>query len=271
MAMQKHLLLTWGGSYSDSDDAPEIWANTLRLVFSDSTIDPVGDLPSDSEIVAVDINRTETNWTITGNWRINFGGIDYLNVDDYLNDQVAPALDTWMTQNGISSQCKLNWIKAFPIGSETTPPGKSIPAVPYAVGSPILLTWTGTRPTGASTGNLLPLQNSIVVSHRTAQLGRRGRGRVFRAGLATQANDTDGRIPSSICTGLRDAEVTLLEALGVDFGGVTPTSFIRPAVIGSPWKKYALINSVRVGDRVDTQRRRRNQVPETYVTAPVTY
>lgn len=271
MAMHKHLLLTWGGSYSDSDDAPEIWANTLRLVVDSVPPDPIGNLPTICEVVPDTISRTETNWTITGNWMLDFGLGTLFHGDDYLNDQVAPALDTWMTQNGISNQAKLDWIKLFPIGSDTDPKGKAIPAPPYAQGSPILLQWTGTRPTGASSGNLLPLQNALVVSHRTSQLGRRGRGRVFRAGLATQANDTDGRVPSSICTGLRDAEVALMEALGINIGGVTPTLWVRPIVTGNPWVQYSVINSIRVGDRMDTQRRRRNQTPETYVNADVTY
>lgn len=51
--------------------------------------------------------------------------------------------------------------------------------------------------------------------------------------------------------------------------GVTDHTYTQAAVIGAPWTAYGMINSVRVGDRVDTQRRRRYQVEETYVSGSV--
>lgn len=266
MANEKHLLVTWGGSYTDSDNAAEVWANTLRINVQNTDIDPVGTLPNDWNVVPQNVARTETSWTINGNWRVDFGSALFLNVDDWMNDTLAPALDTWLGQSGISNQTRLDWAKVFPIGTT----GTAIPAPPYAQGSPMLLQWTSSNPTGDDGANLLPLQNSLVISHRTAQLGRRGRGRVFRAGMSVNSNGVDGRVPSTYVGFLRDAEVALLEALGQPIG-IAGDIDCKPCVIGSPWNQYAVINSVRVGDRMDTQRRRRAQAPEVYSSADVTY
>lgn len=264
MANEKHLLLTWGGDYVDSANGSEVWQNGLRLVLSNDLMDPVGTLPNNWSPVAESINRTETNWTITGNWRADFGGGLFFNPDDFLNDQVAPALDTWLGQSGISDKIRLLWAKVFPIGTN----GKAVPAPPYSSGTPILLSWTSSYPTGDDGSAILPLQNSVVISHRTAQIGRRGRGRVFRAGPSGNANTTAGVIPSTIQGYLRDAEVAFLEALN-NIYGVTDHTYTQAAVIGSPWSSYGMINSVRVGNRMDTQRRRRFQVEESYVSASV--
>ncbi len=264
MANEKHLLLTWGGDYVDSANTGEVWQNGLRLVMDNGTIPDVGTVPNTWSPVAQDINRTETNWTITGNWRADFGLGQFFNPDDWLNDQVAPALDTWLGQSGISDKVRLLWAKVFPIG----PNGKAYPAPPYTSGTPILLSWTSSYPTGDDGAAILPLQNALVISHRTPQIGRRGRGRVFRAGVSQNANSTGGVVPSTIQGYLRDAEVAFLEAVSGSFG-LTAAVKVRAAVIGAPWTSYGCINQVRVGNRMDTQRRRRFQVDETYVSAAV--
>ena len=264
MANEKHLLLTWGGDYVDAVNTGEVWQNGLRLVLSNGPMDPVGTLPNNWTPVAENINRTETHWTITGNWRADFGAGQFFNPDDFLNDQVAPALDTWLGQSGISSKIRLKWAKVFPIGSN----GKALPAPPYSSGSPILLSWTSSYPVGDDGADIMPLQNALVISHRTAQIGRRGRGRVFRAGLSENINDVGGVVTSTIQGYLKTAEVTFLEALNNMYG--TPDhTYTQACVTGAPWTQYGMINQVRVGNRVDTQRRRRFQVDETYVSAAV--
>ena len=266
MANERHLLLTVGGDYTDTENSAEVWQNGWRLVLNDEGIDDVGTLPNSWSVVAQNVNRTETNWTITGNYRIDMGGGSFFNVDDYLNDQVAPAVDTWLGISGVADRVRARWAKVFPIGST----GKAIPAPPYSQGTPMLLEWTANYPLGDDGANLLPLQNAAVVSHRTSQIGRRGRGRVFRAGLSTNANDLHGRIGSTYVTNLLNAEVAFLEAIA--FNQLLPSEIhTRPAVIGSPWTQYGVINQVRVGNRMDTQRRRRQQLDETYSSANPSY
>jgi len=266
VANEKHLLLTFGGDYTDAPNTGEIWQNSLRLTLVFGGADPVGTLPNNWDPVAADINRTETAWTITGNWTIDGPLTSGFSPDDWLNNQVAGALDTWLGQSGISNKVRLRWAKVFPIG----PNGKALPAPPYSQGSPILLSWTSAYPTGDDGGNMLPLQNSLVISHRTAQTGRRGRGRMFRAGMSVNANDANGAVPSTIAGYLRDAQVALLEDVSLPSSGPTDPA-VRPAIIGAPWTSYGTINQVRVGNRMDTQRRRRDQVDETYVSASPTY
>jgi hypothetical protein len=44
---------------------------------------------------------------------------------------------------------------------------------------------------------------------------------------------------------------------------------IDAIVTGSPYQKYGRINAVRVGEVVDTQRRRRRQLAENYISVSV--
>lgn len=266
MANEKHILLTFGGDYVDSPNSAEVWQNSLRFALVFGTVDPVGTLPSNWDPVAVDVNRTETDWTITGNWTTQGPGGSNFNPDDWLNDQVAPALDTWLGTSGISDGIRATWAKVFPIGTN----GQAIPAPPYSTGSPILLSWTSAYPTGDDGANLLPLQNSVVCSHRTSQTGRSGRGRMYRAGVSANANDSSGRIGSTYTAFFLDAQIALLEALAVTTSG--PGAFgLRPIITGKPYTRYGVINQVRVGDRMDTQRRRRNALDETYVSDTPSY
>jgi hypothetical protein len=93
---------------------------------------------------------------------------------------------------------------------------------------------------------------------------------MYRAGVSTNSNDGVGRIGSTYVAFLGEAQVALLEAvaLGDNSGG---SINVRPAIIGDPWRAYGVINSVKVGNRMDTQRRRREQLDEAYVSSDVTY
>lgn len=59
--------------------------------------------------------------------------------------------------------------------------------------------------------------------------------------------------------------------LGALTGGITGvgTAHWQPVITGKPYVNYAVINEVAVGNVVDTQRRRRRSLPETYVSGPV--
>ena len=173
MANEKHLLVTVTGDYTDSALSAEAWQVGLRFILNFGAVDPVGTLPNSWDVVADSINRTETHWTIAGNWKCTqLGGT--FQADDWLNDQVAPAFAAWLgAMPGVSDQCRLDWVKLYPIGTN----GRAVPAPPYASGTPCLLTYTGSYPVGSNSSDPLPLQISEVVSHRTLQTGRAGRGR----------------------------------------------------------------------------------------------
>lgn len=267
MSNEKHLLLSIIGDWNDSALAAESWQVGIRLalVFN-GDVDPVATLPNNWSPVATSINRTETDWTITGNWKVTFGSANF-NPDDYLNDQVAPAVTTWAARTATSSKCRVRALKVSPI---VAPHGTLEPAPPYAKGSPCLLEWTGAYPVGGNVAELLPLQNAAVASHRTPQTGRAGRGRAFLPGLTAGAMDGHGHLSSTVTAGLLDAQVTLLEALAYNEGGID-TYAIRPIVTGGNFTKYGLITTVKVGNVMDTQRRRRRSLEETYATGSVSY
>ena len=266
MANEMHLLLTAQGDYASSAPAlaNETWQVGLRfwLGIGGSVPDSVGPLSTDLSVEAKSINRTETNWTITSNWWIaGPGGLEHFSPDDYLNDQAGPAFETWIaTSFCFATAVRLRQLRLYPIGSN----GKAVPAPPYASGSPCTLTYT-TIPNGGVSGEALPPQNTVVASHRTQQVGRRGRGRMFMpVGVTGQVED--GVLISSTVSALLANQVALLEALAV-----TGTSSVRPSIIGAPWTDYAFIDTVIVDNAMDTQRRRRRSIISTPSSASVSY
>jgi hypothetical protein len=266
MALERHLLLTFGGGYVASSLVEETWMNTLRLVLSDSLPAPVGVLDSGWDVVATTINRTETDWTITGNWHA-VHTINNFAPDDFLNDQVAPALAAWMgAMPGLTSQARLDWAKLYPIGSD----GRAIPAPPYATGTPCELNWTSSNPVGGSSAQQLPLQISGVISHRTAQVGRPGRGRMFVPALTSDALNHDSTFKSTWASTAANVQCNTLEAVQID-GGIGGGFWTYPIVTGGNWTKYAIINQVSVGNIPDTQRRRRRALTETRVNQSPAY
>ena len=267
MSNEKHLLVTCVGDWDDTALSEETWQVGIRLALVFGAVDDVGTLPNNWDPSPITINRTETDWTITGNWHVNHAGQTF-EPDDYLNDQAAPAFDAWLSDSGVatSSKCRIRQIKLFPIGTT----GRAVPAPPYSSGTPCLLDYTGGYPTGATSSTLLPLQNAVAMSQRSNQIGRRGRGRVFRPGLTTPALDSHAHLDSGVQSSLVAAHVALLEALSL-----TPIAsdgpHIRPCVTGSPFVNYGVISTVRVGNVTDTQRRRRRSLTETYVNGTPSY
>jgi hypothetical protein len=266
MANEKHLLLTAQGDYTDATLAAEGWQVGIRLALIFGSTDAVGTLPNDWDPTVNLVNRTETNWTISGNWHVVRTPQSF-QPDDYLNDQAAPAFATWLGAiSGMSSHTRLRSLKLSVIGTN----GRSVPPPPYASGTPELLTWTSSYPVGSNSGNHLPLQVSAVASHRTGQTGRAGRGRMYLPSLNTGVIQSDGLLDSSWCTSTAGHQKDLLEALHYRGTGATPPE-VTPIVTGSGYVHYGIISQVKVGNVPDTQRRRRRQIPETYQSTTVTY
>jgi len=61
-----------------------------------------------------------------------------------------------------------------------------------------------------------------------------------------------------------------LEGIAVT-GGVGHSEWALPIVTGKPYDNYAVVTSVQVGDVMDTQRRRRRQLVESYHSEDVSY
>ena len=181
MAGRLHLYLVASGGYASSATAlqNEIWQTGVRLAFRLDADPPlIGTLPErEWDVVPDSIDRDETGWRITSNWR-GEGGVADFDPGDYLNDQAGPAFAAWIFSGGtFSSNVQLRELRLYPIRD---PDGKVEPAPPYAQGTPAILTWKTPR-TGSNSGAMLPPNNSVVASLRTNQIGRRGRGRAAGA------------------------------------------------------------------------------------------
>lgn len=263
MANEMHLYMTMGGTYGYTYMASEVWQTGVRLFLGIGATAPdlVGTLSQDIDIIPATINRTETDWTITGNWQAS-GPAGAFDPGDFLNDQAGPAAQAWINAANFSTGLNLNWIKLYPIGTT----GKAIPAPPYAAGTPVLLTYTGTAPKGSGT-SLLPPQVAAVQSLRTAQIGRKGRGRMFAAGIPQSALSTEGQLSATRAQSLSDTTATLLEALTFS-PTVPPGPYVRPIVTGAPWTQYAQVVEIICDSVLDTQRRRTKSATATdYHTA----
>lgn len=267
MAGEQHLLMEIGGSYKDAAGlAPEIWACTLRFAAVYGSVDADGTLPSNWTVNTKAINRTETDWTITGNWDISVIGAHF-SPDDWLNEVLAPNVVIWINSVIAYASVQVDTIKLYPI---VGPTGKSIPNPDQTQGSPVLLTFTGTPPYGGGTSFPLPVQNSVVASHRTDQLGRRGRGRMYLPVMAADGTDQGGKLTSARQTAVLAAQVAFIESLYFSGSGGDLWN-VRPIVTGKPFSKYGVISEVQVDNIVDTQRRRRDRLEGSRMQTPITF
>lgn len=265
MADNVHLYLVIQGGYDDADLTAETWQFGVRLRMSNTAADPVGTLPTDWQPAATTVNRTETDWTIQGNWHLVGPSLGQFDVDDYLNDQVAPAASTLINTGFFGTTVRLDRLKVYPIGND----GKAIPAPPYAAGSPVTLEWkSGVTPNGTATGGILPLQCASVISLRTSQVGRRGRGRFYLPGIPKTQTEDDGLLGSGYTgTGFTNVQTFLDD---ISFDSAIPTvRVVNPIVTGAPYTDYGLVSEIRMGNVVDTQRRRRRALVETYAIKPI--
>lgn len=108
----------------------------------------------------------------------------------------------------------------------------------------------------------LPLQIAAVVSLRTTIPGASFRGRNYWPALGADL-DFDGTFAPSDQAGLADSFAALLAAIGSaspNAGGSIPM------VHSGVRNLLTLVSSLAVGSLPDTQRRRRNGIPESYTT-----
>lgn len=259
-----HLYVVVGGRYKTAaaNLATEQWQTGYRFVATGDPSPPsIGDLPSDNEVypVPANHNRDETGWTIVGNWSLEMG-VNDLDPADWLNDQLAPAWVTFFGTARFSSTAWVETIKVYPIDDT----GHVAPAPPFSTGTPVTLTMKAqtTCDGGGGTG-ILPPQISVVASLRTDQVGPSSRGRMFLPAIPSGDIANYGQYGESNNASMAGYVAAMLESSQVT------DPMCLPAVIPGNWSTYSLIKGVRVGSVFDTQRRRRNQLPEAFASVAV--
>lgn len=259
----RHMYLVMKGSYSATNLSTEVWQCGIRFRVSNTPAGSFGPLPTDYTLDDESISRDETNWTIEGNYSCNLPAVSVFRPDDWLNDNVADAVTTWLAAtSAFPNKTQIDSLVAYGMKDGAV---EEVGAGPAKVE---LKFKAGHKPIGASSTSALPPQCSVVASWGTAVAGRHGKGRIYLPAPVTSQVTTDGGLLSSVPQGaIASSTADLIAAL--NYSGVGADSYADAIVTGAPWTKYSKVASVRVGNVIDTQRRRRNQITETYVSNDV--
>lgn len=129
--------------------------------------------------------------------------------------------------------------------------------------------YPGSTITGSSAINTLPPQCSLVVTLLSDRpRGKASKGRMYLPGIATLPDAATGKLLSATVGAIADNLKTFFDALvgHVDI----PDQLILAAKGTGPVPALTaqndFVETIRVGDVIDTQRRRRNGLVETYTS-----
>lgn len=129
----------------------------------------------------------------------------------------------------------------------------------------------GPLPGLALPGAVMPSQNAVAVSLSGGRYpnGATPKSRFYLPGVATSFLDpTDGRLTSAARDGIAFSIHRYLA--NIKNTGIVPSIWSRWAPKhGQATGQFYEVDMVRVGDRVDTVRRRRNSAPEVYSLQPL--
>nr|CRY96112.1 hypothetical protein [uncultured prokaryote] len=117
--------------------------------------------------------------------------------------------------------------------------------------------------TGTATN---PSQSSVVVSLLTGIPGRRYRGRLYLPALAPAFNATTLRLTNTLPAQIATQMAAWMPLVASQWAGGDE---LDPVVVSQVGAVATPITTVKVGDVIDTQRRRRDQLIENYASAPV--
>nr|CRY97162.1 hypothetical protein [uncultured prokaryote] len=113
---------------------------------------------------------------------------------------------------------------------------------------------------GAATEEMLPFQCATCITLVTAVANRHGRGRFYLPPLAAIVLDA-GRLSASAVSNLDTAFTAFFDDLTT--AGLEPVVRNRTGHVSTP------VTEARVGDVIDTQRRRRNKLQEAFTVISV--
>lgn len=179
-----------------------------------------------------------------------------------LAQQDALAESVWTFLNSLkgveTSYARWTHVK---IAASKLPGQPAVTSSVYTMGSPLV---------GANVAKMTAPELACALTLRAPIVGRRGRGRVYVPALSTDQNDaTNGTVLGTTLTSMRGWLATLVAA----FDGLVFTEGLYAArtVVTSAGKDTAVIpTEVRTGSHWDVQRRRQQEVAETYGTTFLT-
>ena len=133
----------------------------------------------------------------------------------------------------------------------------------------VFYAYPATELNGANTSTVLPPQCSLVVTLLSDRpRGKASKGRMYLPGIAALLSSTTGKLTPTVAGQIADNMKTFFDSLAGDAD--IPGELILAAKSSGPLNAIPAQNdyveTIRVGDVVDTQRRRRNGLSETYVS-----
>lgn len=122
---------------------------------------------------------------------------------------------------------------------------------------------------GAVTGIVLPAQCSLVATMLSDRpRGKASKGRMYLPSIAAMPAGTTGKISAANAGSIADNLKTFFDALtgDADIPGELILAAKGTGALPALTAQNDYVETIRVGDVIDTQRRRRNGLAETYVS-----
>ena len=199
-----------------------------------------------------ELGSTDETWSFGLHW-----GSPNIVWDQAKNDALRAAWATTHANNElqVSSAAKFREVRTYNLGVD----GKALDV-------PIISSGPGVS--GGTSSNHHPWQNSLVISFRSEGLGKGRRGRIYLPPSASAIDPSNGLISATLAAGVANAfRAFLVAARGITAPEAGPLIAIN-GTTGAQGTLH-LVDEIRVGRVIDTQRRRRRQLREEYHVLPV--
>lgn len=258
MPALQHVYVTAHGVYTAANWVGEVAQVGVRCVLSRSVTVPgrgsIWTLPTDNgDVEAAFETVAGPNGTLTQQWTARVGQTGSpVNADSAVQIDLAEDMRTFLasTSPRVSSHFRWTHVKIAPVlASGKYGAASSI----YTFSAPVV---------GGSASGMLPPEVAIAVSWKAPVLGRRGRGRVYLPAIAVDTLAADGVINPTPRANLAASGAQLVANLEA-FPGIDTLN--GTFVIMSAGSQSAVIpTQCRVGTHADSQRRRQDDIAETY-------
>ena len=205
-------------------------------------------------------------------WNLSFGGTLYDDIwqctlytslignpggpigsDSILMNDIVDDVKTFFAASRSSQQAKLTFVKFNEVDPVTKKYVSKTTTTEQIVAPPV----------AGPVGQFIPPQQTLCISWVTgAKRGVAAKGRIYPPATAV-AVGTDGNISETDRLLLANAGKTFVNNLNNAPGPDLPGTSMTVVVLGYDGSNRP-VNGVRVGNKLDTQRRRRNASPEIY-------